>query len=382
MNFEQLTSCRLCSSNSLVSVLKLDGMPSRAQYFPMTAFEAKALVTSLNLTQCAQCGLVQILGKPVDYYREVIRSNHVSGQMRAFRIQQIGDFIRKFNLQSSLILEVGCGNGDILEILRELGCNFHGMEFNQSFLHNLQKKDYVVFPGYPGHTHDFPRDYSYDSFLSFNVLEHAPNTKHFLIEMQKMMSPDAVGIVEVPNFDMIISKNMISEFMLDHLTYFDKRTFRLALESSGFEVLEMKEILNSYVLSAVVKIRPILDFRESVENWTILKKDLNRIFRSYSKNEICIWGAGHQSLAAISLLELQKHVEYIIDSANNKQGLYSPASGIKIVSPAKLKSSDSIRCVIVIGGSYNEEISADLLENYSKVLRIFTIDGCRLREIT
>ena len=373
-------SCRLCSSSSLVNVLTLDGMPSRAQYFPNSDIEAKYLLLSLNLKQCKDCGLVQILGKPVDYFREVIRSNKISGTMRKFRLNQLHDFIEKYNLKSRLVVEIGCGNGDILEILRELECNFHGIEHKSEFVENLEKEGYKVFSGYPSEIKNSNLENLYSAFLSFNVLEHTPNIKDFLSGIREMLMPDAVGLIEVPNFEMIVGKGMISEFMLEHLTYFDSATLRLALETSGFEIIDIKEVWHNYILSAVVRLRPPLNIGHSVRQWNLLKNEIHEFFNTYTQDEICVWGAGHQSLAAISILELQNRIKFIVDSSKIKQGLFAPASGIPIVSPEVIKNSSSVKCVLVMGGSYTQEIIESLSANFSNTLKIVTIDGTKLVE--
>jgi len=373
--------CRLCSSSSLDSVLALEGMPSRAQYFPTSESEAKSLVINLELKQCKDCGLVQILGKPVDYYREVIRSNKVSGAMRSFRLEQLDDFIETHNLKSKLILEVGCGNGDILEILRELECKFHGMEYKPDFVESLEKAGYKVLSGYPSEIQNLDSNNLYSAFLSLNVLEHAPNIKVFLSGVRQMLKPDAVGLIEVPNFDMIKAKNMISEFMLEHLVYFDRTSLRLALESSGFEIIEIKEVWHNYMLSAVVRLRPPLNISNSIRQWNLLKDEIHEFLCNYTKDEICIWGAGHQSLATISILELHNHVAFIVDSSKSKQGLFAPSSGIPIVAPEELRKSSSVKCVVVMGGSYTQEIVESLSTNFSNTLKIITIDGTKLVEL-
>ena len=373
-------SCRLCSSSSLVSVLTLDGMPSRAQYFPNSDIEAKSLLVRINLKQCKDCGLVQILGKPVDYYREVIRSNKVSGAMRSFRLAQLRDFVEKYNLKSRLILEVGCGNGDILEILRELECNFHGIEHKSEFVENLEKEGYKVFSGYPSEIQNPNLENLYSAFLSLNVLEHTPNIKEFLSGIRKMLNPDAVGLIEVPNFEMIVAKGMISEFMLEHLTYFDRATL-LALESSGFEVIEMKEVWHNYLLSAVVKIRSKLNVCHDIQQWHRLKNQIHNLLSAYTKEQICVWGAGHQSLATISILGLSEKIRFIADSSQDKQGRYAPASGVPIVSPQLLQEISDIECVIVLGGSYTDEIVALLRDKYLKKFKIITILDAQIREM-
>lgn len=370
--------CRLCNSSSLEVILELGNMPAKAQYFPKERGEALSLLANLNIRQCTSCGLVQILGQPVDYYREVLRSNKVSGSMRDFRLTQIGSFVKQFSLESGLILEAGCGSGDILEILRDLECNFYGMEFNNEFIRKLHLEGYSVIHGYPDDTLTSYSGPLFNGFLAFNVLEHAPSPRNFLLGLRKMLQPDAVGIVEVPNFDMIIFKNMISEFMLEHMTYFTKTTLRHTLEFCGFEVLELHEVWNDYLISAVVKKRSIFDFSLGVKEWQLLTTRLKEFLREYKRSQVCIWGAGHQSLASISILGLSEHVGFIVDSSPSKQGKYAPASGLPIVSQEHLKISNDIDCVIVLGGSYSQEIIEDLIVNYSNHLRILTLDGTDL----
>ena len=371
-------SCRLCKSSEVVEIFTLKDMPSQAQYFPTSTKTALSLKSNLNLVQCSYCGLVQILGKPVTYYREVIRSNHVSGSMRSFRVNQLNDFLKKYKLESGLILEVGCSNGDILEILQELELNFHGIEYRKDYVKNLTDRGFRVFHAYPSDLETSKHIYKYDAFLSFNVLEHATDLKQFLSGIRSLLNPNAIGLIEVPNFNTILSQDMISEFMLEHLTYFTKKTLRHALESTGFEVLEINEVWHNYIISAVVRLRPKLEFTQAQETWKYLRIRVNEFLRSYTKDQVCIWGAGHQSLATISLLGLQERISFIVDRAPSKQGSSAPASGIPIVSPSELSASVGISCVVVLGGSYTQEIIKELLENFGAHLRIVTLNGAEL----
>lgn len=52
-------------------LLHYRNMPAAAQYLPHAAAEDAA--AELELFQCSGCGLLQLGGAPVPYYREVIR---------------------------------------------------------------------------------------------------------------------------------------------------------------------------------------------------------------------------------------------------------------------------------------------------------------------
>lgn len=370
--------CRLCKSSEVVEIFTLKDMPSQAQYFPTRTKTALSLKSNLDLVQCSLCGLVQILGKPVTYYREVIRNNHVSGSLRTFRINQLKNFLKKYLLESGLILEVGCGNGDILEILQELELNFHGMEYRKDYVKNLTEHGFKVFHAYPSDLESSKYVFRYDAFLTFNVLEHATDLSQFLSGIRSLLNPNAIGLIEVPNFDMILNKNMISEFMLEHLTYFTKKTLQHTLESTGFEVLEINEVWHEYLISAVVKNKQIIELKPSLNKWSNLKLELHEFLKHYSKEQICVWGAGHQSLATLALLDLKEFVKFVVDNSPNKQNKLTPSTAIPIVSPQKLKDDSEIKCVIVLGGSYSNEIIDNLRSNFPRFFRILSIEYAQL----
>ncbi len=370
--------CRLCKSSEVVEIFTLKDMPSQAQHFPTSTNTALSLKSNLDLVQCSLCGLVQIMGKHVRYYREVIRSNQVSGSMRTFRVNQLKNFLKKYKLESGLLLEVGCSNGDILEILQELELNFHGMEYRKEYIRNLTDRGFRVFHAYPSELESSKHIHRYDAFFSFNVLEHATDLSQFLSGIRSLLNNNAIGLIEVPNFNMIITKNMISEFMLEHLSYFTKNTFRHALESTGFEVLEMNEVWHDYLLSAIVKKKQIIELKPTISKWNDLKLEIHAFLNHYSKEQICVWGAGHQSLATLALLDLKELVKFAVDNSPNKQNKLTPSTAIPIVSPQKLKDDNEIKCIIVLGGSYSNEIIETLRANFPRFYRILSIDNAQL----
>lgn len=156
---------------------------------------------------------------------------------------------------------------------------------------------------------------------------------------------------------------------------------RLALESSGFEIIEINEVWHNYILSAEVRLRAPLNIENGIRQWKLLKHEIHKFIYNYTKEEICVWGAGHQSLATISILELHNHIQFIVDSSKSKQGLFAPSSGIPIVAPEELKKSSTVKCVIVMGGSYTQEIVKILSATFSNTLKIITIDGTKLVEL-
>ena len=75
-----------------------------------------------------------------------------------------------------------------------------------------------------------------------------------LLNVKKLLNNKFTGIIEVPNFDMILDKKLVSEITLDHLIYFTKKSFNNTLARMGFNVISISSTFNNYILCAEVKI--------------------------------------------------------------------------------------------------------------------------------
>ena len=111
--------CRVCDGAFLPDPLTvLNGMPGAAQCMPDERSLGSDHSVDLSVCQCGDCGLVQLDGDPVLYHRDVIRASAVSGEMASFRRHQFADLIQRYDLRGKKILEVGCGRGEFLSMLR------------------------------------------------------------------------------------------------------------------------------------------------------------------------------------------------------------------------------------------------------------------------
>ena len=109
--------CRLCGDDISASLWVLHGMPKAAQNFLDVGDELKTDELDLDIHQCRSCGLVQLNIEPVHYYREVIRAAAFSEQMAEFRRRQFKEFITSYGIDGQRGVEVGCGGGQLPQVL-------------------------------------------------------------------------------------------------------------------------------------------------------------------------------------------------------------------------------------------------------------------------
>ena len=63
-----------------------------------------------------------------------------------------------------------------------------------------------------------------------SFLEHIPHPNETLSGIYNNLNDDAIGLIEVPNFDMILKNKLFSEFIGDHLFYFTEKCTRNVLQ--------------------------------------------------------------------------------------------------------------------------------------------------------
>jgi 2-polyprenyl-3-methyl-5-hydroxy-6-metoxy-1,4-benzoquinol methylase len=343
-------------------------MPAVAQYLPDAQSLAEERGIDLEVYQCSGCGLVQLRNEPVHYYKEVVRASGFSSDMKEFRLKQFGDFVQQNALTGKKIIEVGCGRGEYLSLIAQCGVQTYGLEYAENSVAECRKNGLTVYQGFVE-----GRDYRiehqpFDAFF-LGFLEHLPDPNSVLRGIYANLSDDAVGMIEVPNFDMILRNNLFSEFMRDHLFYFTKETLRTTLALSGFEIVSCTEIWYDYILSAVVRKRKKTDISSFQEHQDRIKGDLDDYINRFGSTSVATWGAGHQALALFCLFDLGGMIKYVIDSATFKQGKFTPATHVPIVSPDML-ISDPAEAVIIMAGSYSDEIGKIMSETYPQIKHV------------
>lgn len=364
----KMKKCRVCGKNFTGKLLLCyKNMPKAAQFFPKKSNFKREKGIDLQVWQCNSCGVVQLSGAPVPYYKQVIRASGFSDKMKVFRERQFKDFIYKYSLRNKRIIEIGCGGGEYMSIMKKCGVKVYGIEHSKKLVKLCLSKGLTVINGFVSNENCRIKYSPYDSFYMLSFLEHIPFPGETLRGIYNNIVDEGVGLVEVPNFDMILRKELFSEFIMDHLLYFTKETLVRVLEVNGFDVLECKSIWYDYILSAVVKKRKLLDLSSFYDKQKVIETDIKKYI--YKFKSIAIWGAGHQSLSIISLLNLKNKIKYIIDSATFKQGKYSPATHIPIVSPQQAKMNP-VESIIVIAGSYSDEVANIIKREFDKNIKV------------
>lgn len=387
----------------------LENAPASAQNIPDAAEVGEDKGITLNLRQCPECGLVQFDCTPVDYYRDVIRAGGFSTTMTELRRRQYKHLIETYGLEGKKFIEVGCGRGEFINVLREFPVQVFGMEHKEDLIAIARESGLCVWREFPetpdqkfmGDPEVEGSEGPYDAFLSFNFLEHQPHPDVMLTAIYNNLSEGGMGLVTVPALEYIVERGNYYELIRDHIAYYSFDALRSLLENNGFRVLE-EEMINRDTISMIVRKmsaeeRAAHAEREAgaaaehadgniveslVKGHEIVLNDINNLLDEQAADHktIALWGASHQGFTLASTTPLCERVSYIIDSAPFKQGRFAPASHLPIVAPDYF-FEHPVDVIMIVAPGYSDEIAGVIRTRFGADVRILTLRSERIEEL-
>lgn len=141
-----------------------------------------------------------------------------------------------------VILEIGCGNGALLEAihLQNPKANVHGVD-----IMDLGLSDHPVITFHAGQLEDVNLpEAGFDAIYFSNLIEHVVDPLAFLDRVRRLLRPGGAAILITPNHRSldryVFGKYWGGYHFPRHLYLFDQLTIREAVESAGLECQAIK----------------------------------------------------------------------------------------------------------------------------------------------
>lgn len=140
------------------------------------------------------------------------------------------------------LLEVGCGGGSVLKVLRDLGWEVEGVDFDPGAVANARGKGLRVHLGrLEAMRFDSGR---FDAIVMSHVIEHVHDPRGLLLEARRILGPDGTLVVLTPNAGSLAHRLFqASAYYLDpprHLHVFNPGNLRKLVEEAGFSVTRLE----------------------------------------------------------------------------------------------------------------------------------------------
>lgn len=148
------------------------------------------------------------------------------------------------SLTGGKILDVGCGVGDTLILLKELGWETYGIDIDETAVAVAKKRgvDHVRV-GFYQDISTYPDNF-FDAIRLYHVIEHLDDPLQCLRLVNKKLKKGGQLIIGTPNIESLVSHLFGTYwYNLDaprHLVLFSPRTLREAVVQSGFRVTHVE----------------------------------------------------------------------------------------------------------------------------------------------
>lgn len=151
-------------------------------------------------------------------------------------------------VENGRLLEVGCGNGETLKRLSELGWDTHGIDFDPKAIASARELGLKVEVG-DLQSQQYPSDY-FDAVVMSHVLEHVPNPRALLREVWRILAPAGTLVSITPNSGSIFHARFQEDWIgLDpprHLHIFDVRSAQTLLDEQKWSCSVQSTFANSH----------------------------------------------------------------------------------------------------------------------------------------
>jgi SAM-dependent methyltransferase len=377
-------SCKSCSSADLFVFHRLTDVPVNSCLLFTSREEARNYPRGeIDLAFCRTCGFISnlrfssVLARYTEGYEE---QQSFSPRFNRFARELATSLIERHDLRGKTVVEIGCGKGDFLLLLSELGRN-RGIGIDPTYVpgrHDGSVTDQVTF------IRDFYSEryaqHAGDMICCRHTLEHISDTATFMQTVRRSIGENTSTVVffELPDVERVLRECAFWDIYYEHCSYFTLGSLARLFRMSGFQVTNLEKAFDDQYLLIDARAtnqnhaQPLRN-EETVDD---LFKEVERFQSNYQQvvghwkqkvrsireqgNRGVIWGSSSKCVAFLNTIGITNEIEYVVDINPHRQGKYLPGSGKLIVPPSFLRDYRP-DVVIAMNPIYLDEIRKDLM---------------------
>jgi len=206
--------------------------------------QALAAGSGVRLVRCPQCTLVYLDPQA----RAAVRARYLHDYDLAAHFEPLGPRkkvlyerrLKRLNpgRDGRRLCDVGCGNGQFLEIAKRAGWDSTGIELNPPAVARARTTGATVYEGALEELENLPWR-TFDVVTCWDVLEHTPEPGAFAARLSRLVAPGGLLLITTLNWDSLVRRvrglrwSMIAD---EHFTYWTRKALRHLFEREGMEL--------------------------------------------------------------------------------------------------------------------------------------------------
>lgn len=393
-----IQSCPSCHSESVSIFYEVEQIPVNSVLLLSTKEEALNFPTGrIALGFCNACGFVSNLAfdaKLAEYSARYESTQSYSPTFNKFAQNLAQRLIDQYDLHGKSIIEIGCGQGEFLELLCGQGGN-QGIGFDPAYIAGRN--------GDQGGQLRFISDFYSEKYAEYDAdfvcckmtLEHISDTHKFVSTVRRSLQErtETVVFFQIPNLNYILRDNAFWDVYYEHCSYFSPGSLARLFRSTDFRVLNLGTAYDDQYL--MIEASPgasqghagtmlpeeddMTALRAGVEAFAADTEARLRHWREtlatweQAGERVVLWGGGSKAVSFLTTLGIREQIEYAVDINPRKHGTFLPKTGQQVVAPEFLQEYKPDR-VIVMNPIYCQEIQ-ETLNTLGVPAQLLPIDG-------
>jgi SAM-dependent methyltransferase len=375
------TRCPNCSSSGgCHSFYEVLGVPTNSCLLIDDRARALDFPTGdIVLAVCNGCGF--IFNAAWDAQRTVYSDQYeetqgFSATFNAFNRAIAEELVSSYDIRGKTVLEIGCGKGEFLNLICELGGN-RGIGYDPSFVPARQRSEQDVRFVREFFTEE-TNEVAPDLLCCKMTLEHIGQTHRFLSSVHTVANrKDSVIFFQVPDVGRILREGAFWDVYYEHCSYFSATSLKHLFTGTSFAV---RRIWTGYGGQYLMILASPTDFESDITGddeddiATIIglcgrfaadAASSRTAWQSRLRNwaaggqRTVLWGSGSKAVAFLTTLGAHDEVEYVVDINPYRVGKFLPGTGQRIVEPAFLRDYHPDN-VVIMNPIYRDEVEREL----------------------
>jgi SAM-dependent methyltransferase len=375
--------CPCCGGTALRDILVIDSVPTNSCILLGSRDEAEGYPTGdIKLAFCANCGFVfnRVFDiRRTEYSGRYEETQSYSDTFNRFHRHLAERLIEKYGLKGGRVLEIGCGKGEFLALLAEIG-DVRGVGVDPGVHPEriapaiADKLTFVSEMFAPSHVDD-----NFDLIGCKMTLEHIPDPFEFLTTIRKGIGDrrDCTVFFQVPEAMRILKSHAFEDVYYEHCAYFTAGSLGRLFRRAEFDILDIEyeyddQYLTIEAAPADGPTIPTAGLEDDLETIAAAVEEFekgcaeaigqwrSRLEKARADGEtVVLWGSGSKAVSFLTAVDPGRQVQFVTDINPHRHGHFMPKSGQRIVPPSDLASIKP-ELVIAMNRIYADEIRKDL----------------------
>ncbi len=361
-----MAGCPCCGSDDTGHIVQTPPMPvNPCVLVQSAAVSCKAVRRAIDLHGCNDCGFLWNASFDetlVTYDRSYEGTQSYSAHFQRYLRQTALAWRDQLGGDVPSLLEVGCGQGEFLDVLAET-TDARLVGYDPAYRNGNLIRAMIRAESLPASPTE-----KFGAVINRMTLEHIADPASFVSGMAGWVAEGGCLVTQVPNAARMITQALYCDLIYEHVNYFNAYAIVQLLERAGFAHNRCQLSYDNQHLTVFSQRAAKTGHREKPGTRQALEafSPAVAIFADHwnarlaghhhAGHEIFIWGAGSRATTFINTLREPAVIAGAIDINPRRNGTFIQGTACETYLPEVLRDRSDIK-IVVMNPVYRDEIS-------------------------